>query len=98
MCAGVKQNYARRCRIPIDAITFDFTCMPPDTHPQSAPAEGGAYVSGMFVEGARWDPVNAQLAESHPKVGAAMVPGCVAEKAVFGPNVQLRQTRSLSHL
>jgi hypothetical protein len=66
--AGVKQNYARRCKIPIDAITFDYTCMPPDTHPEAAPAEGGAYVSGMFVEGARWDPEAAQLAESQPKV------------------------------
>lgn len=66
--AGVKQNYARRCTIPIDAITFDFTCMPPDAHPEAAPAEGGAYVSGMFVEGARWDPEAAQLAESQPKV------------------------------
>lgn len=65
---GVKQNYARRCRIPIDAITFDYTCMPAGTHPEAAPAEGGAYVNGMFVEGARWDAEAAQLAESHPKV------------------------------
>lgn len=81
VCAGVKQNYARRCRIPIDAITFDYTCMPPDTHPQSAPAEGGAYVNGMFVQGARWDPVNAQLAESHPKVGVPWFLKCVAQEA-----------------
>lgn len=66
--AGVKQNYARRCHIPIDAITFDYTCMSPDMHPEAAPAEGGAYVGGMFVEGARWDPETAQLAESQPKV------------------------------
>jgi dynein heavy chain len=65
---GVKQNYARRCRIPIDAITFDYTCMPAGTQPDAAPADGGASVSGMFVEGARWDPDTAQLAESQPKV------------------------------
>lgn len=69
MIAGVKQNYARRCHIPIDAITFDYTCMPADTHPDSAPAEGGAYVNGMFVEGARWDHATAKLEESQPKVG-----------------------------
>lgn len=66
--AGVKQNYARRCRIPIDAITFDYSCMPAGSQPDVAPAGGGAYVSGMFVEGARWDPDTAQLAESQPKV------------------------------
>lgn len=71
LCAGVKQNYARRHRIPIDAITFDYTCMPADMHPEAAPAEGGAYVNGMFVEGARWDHDTAQLAESKPKVGRA---------------------------
>lgn len=65
--AGVKQNYARRCRIPIDAITFDYSCMPADAHPEQAPAEGGAYVDGMFVEGARWDHQAGQLAESQPK-------------------------------
>lgn len=73
MCAGVKQNYARRHRIPIDAITFDYTCMPANMHPEAAPAEGGAYVNGMFVEGARWDHDTAQLAESQPKVGRVTV-------------------------
>lgn len=33
----------------------------------SAPADG-AYITGMFVEGARWDPEAMMLAESLPKV------------------------------
>lgn len=65
---GVKQNYARRCHIPIDAITFDYSCMPAGSQPDVLPTDGGAYVGGMFVEGARWDPDTAQLAESQPKV------------------------------
>eukprot|EP00879_Flechtneria_rotunda_P017460 GHRR01018298.1.p1 GENE.GHRR01018298.1~~GHRR01018298.1.p1 ORF type:complete len:1011 (+),score=303.03 GHRR01018298.1:919-3951(+) len=65
---GVKQNYARKCHIPIDAITFDYSCMPTGPLPEQPPAEGGAYVNGMFVEGARWDDASSMLAESLPKV------------------------------
>uniref|UniRef100_A0A383V949 AAA+ ATPase domain-containing protein n=1 Tax=Tetradesmus obliquus TaxID=3088 RepID=A0A383V949_TETOB len=71
---GVKQNYARRCRIPIDAITFDYSCLPPGPEPTQPPAEGGAYVSGMFVEGARWDSSTGMLAESEPKVLFSQAP------------------------
>lgn len=69
--AGVKQNYARRCQIPIDSITFDFSCMPAAAAPDKHPADGGAYLTGMFVEGARWDYDAGQLAESLPKVNVA---------------------------
>jgi dynein heavy chain len=69
----VKQNYARRCCAPIDAITFDYSCLPASSgspeQQQPCAAEGGAVVSGMFVEGARWDAEAGRLAESHPKVG-----------------------------
>lgn len=76
---GVKQNYARKHKIPIDAITFNFTCLP-DRASQGGTAvaaaqgpEDGAIVHGMFVEGARWDGKAGLLAESHPKVSQ---PGC----------------------
>ncbi|KAF6265404.1 dynein heavy chain 6 [Scenedesmus sp. NREL 46B-D3] len=71
---GVKQNYARRCRIPIDAIAFDYSCLPAGPAPEQSPAEGGAYVSGMFVEGARWDNHTGMLAESEPKVLFSQAP------------------------
>ncbi len=32
------------------------------------PAEDGAYIAGMFVEGARWDAGAMMLEESQPKV------------------------------
>lgn len=34
----------------------------------TSPPEDGAYISGMYVEGARWDPDIMMLAESLPKV------------------------------
>lgn len=64
---GVKQNYARKYKIPIDNITFSYECLPAGTQP-TAPATDGAYITGMFMEGARWDPDTMMLAESHPKV------------------------------
>lgn len=71
---GVKQNYARRCKIPIDSIIFDFSCMPAvEAVPKQHVDDGGAYITGMFVEGARWDYETGQLAESLPKVGGLAV-------------------------
>ncbi|KAL3161683.1 hypothetical protein ABBQ38_008782 [Trebouxia sp. C0009 RCD-2024] len=63
---GVKQNFARRHKVPIDTVTFDYVCMPQGE--LTSPPADGAYISGMYVEGARWDPDTMMLAESMPKV------------------------------
>ena len=42
-----------------------------ETPYQKAPTDG-AYVTGMYVEGARWDHDNMELAESLPKVRAGL--------------------------
>ncbi|KAK9829119.1 hypothetical protein WJX72_004004 [[Myrmecia] bisecta] len=63
---GVKQNYARRHKVPIDTVVFDYLCLPQGEY--TSPPADGAYVSGMFVEGARWDFDTMMLAESTPKV------------------------------
>lgn len=63
---GVLQNFARKYKIPIDTVGFDFECMPPGDY--NTKPEDGAYVDGMFLEGARWDSEKMQLAESLPKV------------------------------
>ncbi|KAK9812825.1 hypothetical protein WJX72_004356 [[Myrmecia] bisecta] len=64
---GAKQNFARKCRIPIDQIDFDFEIMdgPNDC---KAPPEDGIYCRGLFIEGCRWDWDYHTLAESEPKV------------------------------
>lgn len=64
---GVKQNYARKDKVPIDKISFKYECLRSDANFKVQP-ENGAYVRGMFIEGARWDNESMVLEESNPKV------------------------------
>ncbi|XP_064448835.1 dynein axonemal heavy chain 3 [Mirounga angustirostris] len=64
---GVSQNYARKYTIPIDHIGFEFEVTPQETVMESSP-EDGAYIKGLFLEGARWDRKTKQIGESFPKI------------------------------
>jgi len=63
---GVLQNYARKHKIPIDDIVMDYQVMPEGEYTEKP--EDGAYVEGMFFEGARWDYETMMIQESKPKV------------------------------
>lgn len=63
---AVLQNYARKHKIPIDTITFEFRCLTKDGSYEQKP-EDGVYIEGMFLEGARWDEEKMMLTESRPK-------------------------------
>ncbi|KAK5599306.1 Dynein heavy chain 3, axonemal [Crenichthys baileyi] len=64
---GVSQNFARKYTIPIDYIGFEFEVTKEETHMEEKPKDG-AYVRGLFLEGARWDRQNMVIGESSPKI------------------------------
>ncbi|KAI3387241.1 hypothetical protein SNEBB_002654 [Seison nebaliae] len=69
---GVRQNYARSEKIPIDRLTFQFQTLKSFT--MSDKPKYGAYVNGLFLDGARWDVDHNILAEQKPKILNEAVP------------------------
>ncbi|XP_057653134.1 dynein axonemal heavy chain 3 [Diorhabda carinulata] len=65
---GVLQNFARKRKLPIDWIHFEYyvTEYEPDNSNVTCPL--GVYCKGLFLEGARWDRRLRRLNESFPKV------------------------------
>ncbi|KAJ9518808.1 hypothetical protein QJQ45_026081, partial [Haematococcus lacustris] len=64
---GAKQNYARRHKVPIDLIDFDFEVRDRKGAADKRP-EDGVLVRGMFLDAAAWDYEQHCLCESDPKV------------------------------
>lgn len=61
------QNYARRNKLPIDTVGFDFVVMNLNPAEYTEPPPEGAYIHGLFLEGCGWDEDNKRLCESRPK-------------------------------
>ncbi|XP_025109931.1 dynein heavy chain 3, axonemal-like isoform X5 [Pomacea canaliculata] len=64
---GVLQNFARKYHNPIDLVGFEFEVMKEEKEVACKP-EDGAYIYGLFLEGARWDPCGKVIGESVPKI------------------------------
>ena len=81
---GTLQNFARKYTVPIDAVYFDFEVQT-STSPHSgtsAPPDG-AFVHGLFLEGAAWDPVECVLVDQRPQELLSPLPMLWLRPAVF---------------
>ena len=67
---GVKQNYARKHKYPIDKVSFQYKVLKyEDAEDAGAEApESGCYITGLFLEGAAWNDAASVLRDSDPKV------------------------------
>merc|ERR1711939_59927 len=52
---GAMQNYARKHQYAIDTIGFSFPVIETPWEELKAKPEDGAYIRGLFMEGARWN-------------------------------------------
>jgi len=64
---GTMQNYARKEKVPIDGVDFEFEMMPKQSYSRGPVSTAGAYVNGLFFDGARWDRESEELADPMPK-------------------------------
>jgi dynein heavy chain len=75
---GTRQNYARKTGIAIDLLSYDFQVVEDGKELTELPPQG-AYINGLFLQGAKWDPVapgcsggdgraNGGLVNSDPRV------------------------------
>lgn len=51
---ALQQQASRKSNVPIDQFVWEFSFEKYDTS-ISGPAKEGAYIAGLFLEGARWD-------------------------------------------
>jgi len=63
---GVKQNFARKYRYPIDKVSFKFSVLKYEAAIEQPP-EDGCISNGFFLEGASWNNIEGLLQEAMPK-------------------------------
>jgi dynein heavy chain len=61
------QNYARKCKLPIDTVAFNFLLKKEEWSSFAVKPPDGVYIRGLFLEGARWDAKEGSISDSLPK-------------------------------
>jgi dynein heavy chain len=64
---GSLQNYARKHQYPIDTVSFNFIVVNENWQDLKSKPTDGAYVRGLFMEGARWNKETQSIDDSLPK-------------------------------
>ncbi|TYZ63897.1 hypothetical protein PybrP1_001177 [[Pythium] brassicae (nom. inval.)] len=71
---GTIQNHARRYKLPIDSLSFQFLMLRHEVHELATRPTDGCYTYGLFIEGARWDKEAQALDEPLPRELFAKMP------------------------
>jgi dynein heavy chain len=101
---GSKQNFARKYKVEIDKVDFDFKVLQgsAESYADKKP-EDGVYCFGMFLDGAAWSAEKKSLTESEPKVLYAPCPGVhiilstTGHSTNFVMNIRLPSERDADH-
>ena len=88
--SGTLQNFARKYSLPIDLLTMEFQVMSKSDF-KTGP-DDGVYISGMYLEGARWDSTTNFIGESIPKQLTEALP-IVHVKPILMANKQLQKEK-----
>ncbi|KIZ07658.1 hypothetical protein MNEG_0297 [Monoraphidium neglectum] len=72
---GVLQMHARKYAIPIDTLGFGFKVQEQQLREEvTSPPTDGVHISGLWLDGARWDAQGRCLAEAEPGVMLSPLP------------------------
>ena len=79
---AVKQTYSREFKVAVDILRVGCEITSQDHHDVSEPPQIGAFIFGLFMEGARFERSTLQIAESHPRLLIDSMP-CIWLKPVI---------------
>ena len=65
---GQLQNFSRRHTEPIDNVGFDFNVLENSWEAYPTGPDDGAFVYGLYFDGAQWDAPNNTVADPEPKI------------------------------
>jgi len=66
---GALQTHARKYQIPIDTLNFSFSVLRIDDENEIEKApNNGIYITGLFLDGARWNRIDHFLATALPGI------------------------------
>jgi dynein heavy chain len=91
---GALQNHARKYKLPIDTLNYDYEVYKqynPEDVPEEQVPDDGVLLSGIFMDGARWDDEACVMAEQRPGELFIMIPiihflPAVKQKNPFAPS------------
>eukprot|EP00638_Chattonella_subsalsa_P021695 CAMPEP_0117882934 /NCGR_PEP_ID=MMETSP0950-20121206/17784_1 /TAXON_ID=44440 /ORGANISM="Chattonella subsalsa, Strain CCMP2191" /LENGTH=635 /DNA_ID=CAMNT_0005738613 /DNA_START=62 /DNA_END=1966 /DNA_ORIENTATION=- len=64
---GIVQNFARKYQLPIDTVSLGYVMLEDPVQNLTTKPRDGAYIDGLFLEGARWDKRKKSLVDPKPK-------------------------------